>query len=122
MFAPVIDMKFWYGSATVVFSDPSALRRRLADPEFGLLQIGVFVTLEASARNSAFIISRAKYRIPLHHRKVAESSVSMIIPRGDQRAIVRCRDDQFHRAAVDGLWITGEVKPQPMDDLHPCNY
>ena len=24
--------------------------------------------------------------------------------------------------AVDVLRITGEAKPQPVDDLHPCNY
>jgi sugar/nucleoside kinase (ribokinase family) len=42
-----------------------------------------------------FIDMAAKYRISLHHRKVAESSVSFIMPKGGQRAIVRCRDDHF---------------------------
>jgi sugar/nucleoside kinase (ribokinase family) len=42
-----------------------------------------------------FIDMAAKYRIPLHHRKVAESSLSFIMPKGGQRAIVRCRDDHF---------------------------
>ncbi len=42
-----------------------------------------------------FIDMAAKYRIALHHRKVAESSVSFIMPKAGQRAIVRCRDDHF---------------------------
>jgi hypothetical protein len=46
-------MKFWSGSATVVFSEPSALRRRLAAPAFGAFQMGVLVRLVDSARNSA---------------------------------------------------------------------
>jgi sugar/nucleoside kinase (ribokinase family) len=42
-----------------------------------------------------FIDMAAKYGISVHHRKVAESSLSFIMPKGDQRAIVRCRDDNF---------------------------
>ncbi len=42
-----------------------------------------------------FIDMAAKYGISVHHRKVAESSLSFIMPKGDQRAIVRCRDDHF---------------------------
>ena len=37
----------------------------------------------------------AKYKIPLHSRKVAESSLSFVIPRDGKRAIVRCRDDNY---------------------------
>jgi len=36
-----------------------------------------------------------KYGISVHHRKVRESSLSFIMPKGGQRAIVRCRDDKF---------------------------
>ncbi|WP_319773919.1 sugar kinase [Breoghania sp.] len=36
-----------------------------------------------------------KYGIELHGRKVRESSLSFIMPKGSKRAIVRCRDDNF---------------------------
>ncbi len=42
-----------------------------------------------------FIDMAAKYGIPLHHRKVAESSLSFVMPKAGQRAIVRCRDDRY---------------------------
>ncbi len=42
-----------------------------------------------------FLDMAAKYRISVHHRKVAESSLSFVMPRGQQRAIVRCRDDEY---------------------------
>src|ERR1700754_4508080 len=42
-----------------------------------------------------FVDMASKYGISVHHRKVAESSLSLIMPKGGQRAIVRCRDDQF---------------------------
>lgn len=42
-----------------------------------------------------FIDMAAKYGIPVHHRKVAGSSLSFVMPRGSQRAIVRCRDDRY---------------------------
>ncbi|HAH09690.1 MAG TPA: ribokinase [Alphaproteobacteria bacterium] len=35
------------------------------------------------------------YRVSLHARKVARSSLSLVIPRADQRAILRMRDDQW---------------------------
>ena len=37
----------------------------------------------------------AKYGISLHARKVRESSLSFIMPKGGKRAIVRCRDDDY---------------------------
>ena len=42
-----------------------------------------------------FIDMAAKYGISVHHRKVQRSSLSFIMPRGGQRAIVRCRDDDY---------------------------
>ena len=42
-----------------------------------------------------FLDMAAKYRISVHARKVKESSLSFIMPRGSQRAIVRCRDDHY---------------------------
>ena len=42
-----------------------------------------------------FIDMAAAYRIPLHARKVARSSLSFVMPNDGKRAIVRCRDDHF---------------------------
>ncbi|HEV8678162.1 MAG TPA: sugar kinase [Stellaceae bacterium] len=42
-----------------------------------------------------FIDMAARYGIALHHRKVAESSLSFVMPKAGQRAIVRCRDDHY---------------------------
>jgi sugar/nucleoside kinase (ribokinase family) len=42
-----------------------------------------------------FIDMAAKYGISVHQRKVAESSLSFIMPQGGKRAIVRCRDDHY---------------------------
>ena len=36
-----------------------------------------------------------QYRIPVHPRKVANSSLSFIMPNDGKRAIVRCRDDDY---------------------------
>jgi sugar/nucleoside kinase (ribokinase family) len=42
-----------------------------------------------------FVDMALKYGVTLHQRKVAESSLSFVMPRGGQRAIVRCRDDSY---------------------------
>jgi sugar/nucleoside kinase (ribokinase family) len=42
-----------------------------------------------------FLDMAAKYKIPIHPRRVASSSLSFIMPRGEQRAIVRCRDNTY---------------------------
>jgi sugar/nucleoside kinase (ribokinase family) len=42
-----------------------------------------------------FIDMASKYGISVHHRKVKESSLSFIMPKDGQRAIVRCRDDHY---------------------------
>ena len=42
-----------------------------------------------------FLHMAATYAIPVHPRPVASSSLSFIMPRGDRRAIVRCRDNDF---------------------------
>ncbi|MBV8888382.1 MAG: sugar kinase [Alphaproteobacteria bacterium] len=42
-----------------------------------------------------FIDMAARYGVRLHHRKVAESSLSFVMPKAGQRAIVRCRDDRY---------------------------
>ncbi len=42
-----------------------------------------------------FLDMAAKYGIPIHGRKVSESSLSFVIPNGTKRAIIRCRDDRY---------------------------
>lgn len=42
-----------------------------------------------------FIDMASKYGITVHQRKVHESSLSFIMPKGNKRAIVRCRDDAY---------------------------
>ena len=66
---------------------------------FCCAKLGIAPDLLASVADDwlgrMFIDMAAKYGISVHHRKVAESSLSFIMPKGDQRAIVRCRDDNF---------------------------
>ena len=66
---------------------------------FCCAKLGIAPDLIASSADDwlgrMFIDMAAKYGISLHHRKVAELSLSFIMPKGDQRAIVRCRDDYF---------------------------
>jgi sugar/nucleoside kinase (ribokinase family) len=42
-----------------------------------------------------FLDMAAKFQIPVHGRKVKESSLSFVIPNNGKRAIVRCRDDAY---------------------------
>ncbi len=42
-----------------------------------------------------FLDMANKYGIPVHTRKVATSSLSLIMPNGGKRAIVRCRDNDY---------------------------
>ena len=42
-----------------------------------------------------FLDMAAKYQIPVHARKVKESSLSFVLPNGTKRAIIRCRDDDY---------------------------
>jgi len=51
-----------------------------------------------------FMDMAAKYGISLHARKVKTSSLSFIMPKAGQRAIVRCRDDDYlHPFAILNL-------------------
>jgi sugar/nucleoside kinase (ribokinase family) len=45
-----------------------------------------------------FLDMAARYRIPIHVRKVRTSSLSFIMPNDGKRAIVRCRDDDYLHA------------------------
>src|SRR3977135_3356967 len=66
---------------------------------FSCAQLGMAACLMPSVADywlgRMFVDMAAKYGISVHHRKVAQSSLSFIMPKGDQRAIVRCRDDNF---------------------------
>jgi len=42
-----------------------------------------------------FLDMAGKYRLPIHARKVASSSLSFVMPNNGKRAIVRCRDDDY---------------------------
>ena len=66
---------------------------------FCCAKLGIAPDLLASVADDwlgrMFIDMAARYRISVHHRKVAESSLSFIMPHGGKRAIVRCRDDDY---------------------------
>ena len=66
---------------------------------FCCAKLGVAPDLLASVADDwlgrMFIDMAAKYGISVHHRKVQESSLSFVMPKGGQRAIVRCRDDHY---------------------------
>jgi sugar/nucleoside kinase (ribokinase family) len=66
---------------------------------FCCAKLGVVPDLLASVADDwlgrMFIDMAAKYGISVHHRKVKESSLSFIMPKAGQRAIVRCRDDHY---------------------------
>jgi sugar/nucleoside kinase (ribokinase family) len=42
-----------------------------------------------------FLDMAAKYQVPIHPRKVERSSLSFVMPRGNKRAILRMRDDDY---------------------------
>jgi sugar/nucleoside kinase (ribokinase family) len=74
-----------------------------------------------------FIDMAAKYGISVHHRKVAESSLSFIMPRGGKRAIVRCRDDHYlhpvpplNLAGCRGLHLDGHQTDAAMHYAKAC--
>ena len=77
---------------------------------FCCAKLGVVPDLLASVADDwlgrMFIDMAARYRIPVHHRKVEGSSLSFVMPRGDQRAIVRCRDD-LYKHPFPPLHLTG---------------
>jgi sugar/nucleoside kinase (ribokinase family) len=66
---------------------------------FACARLGIVPDLLTSVADDwlgrMFIDMAAKYGISVHQRKVAESSLSFIMPQGGKRAIVRCRDDHY---------------------------
>ncbi len=74
-----------------------------------------------------FIDMAARYGISLHHRKVAGSSLSFVMPRGNQRAIVRCRDDRYkhpypplHLTGCRALHVDGHQPDAAIDYAKAC--
>src|SRR6185437_5542573 len=66
---------------------------------FCCAKLGIAPDLIASVADDwlgrMFLDMASDYKISVHHRKVRESSLSFIMPNGDKRAIVRCRDDDY---------------------------
>lgn len=66
---------------------------------FACAKLGVPPDLLASLADDwlgrMFLDMARKYEIPVHGRKVRESSLSFVLPRDGKRAIVRCRDDDY---------------------------
>jgi sugar/nucleoside kinase (ribokinase family) len=54
-----------------------------------------------------FLEMAEKYDLHLHTRRVAQSSLSFVMPRNGKRAIVRCRDDHY-------------LEPFPVLDITSC--
>jgi sugar/nucleoside kinase (ribokinase family) len=74
-----------------------------------------------------FIDMAARYGISVHHRKVAGSSLSFVMPRGNQRAIVRCRDDRYkhpypplHLTGCRALHVDGHQPDAAIDYAKAC--
>jgi sugar/nucleoside kinase (ribokinase family) len=64
-----------------------------------------------------FLDMAAKFRIPIHPRKVRTSSLSFIVPNDGKRAIVRCRDaDYLHPFPVLNL---GDCRALHIDGHQP---
>ncbi|MBN9062255.1 MAG: ribokinase [Rhizobiales bacterium 65-9] len=66
---------------------------------FACARLGISPDLLASLADDwlgrMFLDMARKYDIPVHGRKVRESSLSFVLPRDGKRAIVRCRDDDY---------------------------
>lgn len=77
---------------------------------FCCAKLGIVPDLLTSLANDwlsrMFLDMAAKYGISVHARKVKESSLSFVMPSKGQRAILRCRDDQYLHP-VPPLDLTG---------------
>jgi sugar/nucleoside kinase (ribokinase family) len=74
-----------------------------------------------------FLDMAAKYAIPVHGRKVKESSLSFVIPRDGHRAIIRCRDDaylhpfpQLNTAGIRALHLDGHQADAALHYARAC--
>lgn len=68
-----------------------------------------------------------QYRMPIHARKVARSSLSFVMPRGDKRAILRMRDDAYlhpfpplNLAGCRGLHLDGHQADAALHYARAC--
>jgi len=77
---------------------------------FCCAKLGIVPDLMTSLADDAlarmFLDMAARYRIPVHGRKVKESSLSFVMPHDGKRAIIRCRDDHYLHP-VQPLDLTG---------------
>jgi sugar/nucleoside kinase (ribokinase family) len=98
---------------------------------FCCAKLGIAPDLLASVADDwlgrMFIDMAAKYGISVHHRKVSESSLSLVMPRGTQRAIVRCRDDNYkhpypplHLTGCRALHVDGHQSDAAIDYAKAC--
>lgn len=98
---------------------------------FCCAKLGIAPDLLASVADDwlgrMFIDMAAKYGISVHHRKVAESSLSFVMPKGNQRAIVRCRDDNYkhpypplHLTGCRALHVDGHQADAAIDYAKSC--
>jgi sugar/nucleoside kinase (ribokinase family) len=98
---------------------------------FCCAKLGIVPDLLASVADDwlgrMFIDMAAKYGVPVHHRKVAGSSLSFVMPRGEQRAIVRCRDDDYkhpypplHLTGCRALHVDGHQADAAIDYARAC--
>jgi sulfofructose kinase len=74
-----------------------------------------------------FIDMAHRYGISLHHRKVEGSSLSFVMPKNGQRAIVRCRDDDYkhphpplHLTGCRALHVDGHQADAAIDYARSC--
>ncbi len=78
---------------------------------FCCAKLGIQPDLLATVANDwlgrMFLDMAGKYGISIHARNVATSSLSLIMPHGGKRAIVRCRDDDY-------------LDPFPILDISAC--
>ncbi|HTW51645.1 MAG TPA: sugar kinase [Stellaceae bacterium] len=98
---------------------------------FCCAKLGIAPDLLASVADDwlgrMFIDMAARYGISVHHRKVAESSLSFVMPKGNQRAIVRCRDDNYqhpypplHLTGCRALHVDGHQADAAIDYAKAC--
>jgi sugar/nucleoside kinase (ribokinase family) len=98
---------------------------------FSCAKLGIPPDLLASVADDwlgrMFLDMAAKYGISVHHRKVTESSLSFVMPRGAQRAIVRCRDDRYkhpypplHLTGCRALHVDGHQPDAALDYAKVC--
>ena len=98
---------------------------------FCCAKLGVKPDLLASVADDwlgrMFIDMAARYGISVHHRKVAQSSLSFVMPKDGQRAIVRCRDDDYkhphrplHLPGCRALHVDGHQPDAAIDYARTC--